>query len=38
VQFDHVLAAGVPKSAVGTAEAPHTGVSDHRPLVVEVSL
>lgn len=38
VQFDHVLAAGVPRSAVGTAEAPRTGVSDHRPLVVEVSL
>ncbi|MGW4891192.1 endonuclease/exonuclease/phosphatase family protein [Kitasatospora sp. NPDC004240] len=38
VQFDHVLAIGVPRTAVGPAGAPRTGVSDHRPLVVEVSL
>ncbi|MER8183607.1 endonuclease/exonuclease/phosphatase family protein [Kitasatospora sp. NPDC094015] len=38
VQFDHVLAVGVPRRAVGPAAAPHTGVSDHRPLVVEVTL
>ncbi|MFE2414154.1 endonuclease/exonuclease/phosphatase family protein [Kitasatospora sp. NPDC059408] len=38
VQFDHVLAVGVPRTAVGPAAAPHTGVSDHRPLVVEVAL
>lgn len=38
VQFDHVLAAGVPRAAVGPAAAPHTAVSDHRPLVVRVSL
>ncbi|MFI6443173.1 endonuclease/exonuclease/phosphatase family protein [Kitasatospora sp. NPDC050543] len=38
VQFDHVLAIGVPRSAVGPARAPRAGVSDHRPLVVEVSL
>lgn len=38
VQFDHVLAVGVPRSAVGPAAAPRTGVSDHRPLVVEVAL
>ncbi|WP_441250355.1 endonuclease/exonuclease/phosphatase family protein [Kitasatospora sp. McL0602] len=38
VQFDHVLAMGVPRSSVGSAEAPRTGVSDHRPLVVQVSL
>jgi len=38
VQFDHVLAIGVPRSAVGPAAAPHAAVSDHRPLVVEVSL
>ncbi len=38
VQFDHVLAVGVPRSAVGVSHAPRTGVSDHRPLVVEVGL
>ncbi|MFE6746755.1 endonuclease/exonuclease/phosphatase family protein [Kitasatospora purpeofusca] len=38
VQFDHVLAVGVPRTAVGPATAPRTAVSDHRPLVVRVSL
>jgi endonuclease/exonuclease/phosphatase family metal-dependent hydrolase len=38
VQFDHVLAVGVPHTAVGTVAAPRVGVSDHRPLVVEVEL
>ncbi|MEU6231742.1 endonuclease/exonuclease/phosphatase family protein [Kitasatospora sp. NPDC047058] len=38
VQFDHVLAVGVPRSAVGPADAPRAAVSDHRPLVVQVSL
>lgn len=38
VQFDHVLAVGVPRTAVGPAAAPRAGVSDHRPLLVEVSL
>ncbi|MFE4975048.1 endonuclease/exonuclease/phosphatase family protein [Kitasatospora sp. NPDC056651] len=38
VQFDHVLAIGVPRAAVGPAAAPRTVVSDHRPLLVEVSL
>ncbi|MCG6499084.1 endonuclease/exonuclease/phosphatase family protein [Kitasatospora sp. A2-31] len=38
VQFDHVLAVGVPRAAVGPAAAPRTAVSDHRPLVVRVSL
>ncbi|MFF1873080.1 endonuclease/exonuclease/phosphatase family protein [Streptomyces sp. CB03911] len=38
VQFDHVLAVGVPRGAVGAALAPRTAVSDHRPLVVEVGL
>lgn len=38
VQFDHVLAMGLPRTAVGAATAPRTAVSDHRPLVVEVSL
>ncbi|MEV0533124.1 endonuclease/exonuclease/phosphatase family protein [Kitasatospora sp. NPDC050463] len=38
VQFDHVLAMGVPRGAVGPAAAPRTGVSDHRPLVVAVTL
>ncbi|MFF2041217.1 endonuclease/exonuclease/phosphatase family protein [Kitasatospora sp. NPDC058170] len=38
VQFDHVLAVGVPRTAVGPAQAQRTAVSDHRPLVVTVSL
>ncbi|MCX4746880.1 endonuclease/exonuclease/phosphatase family protein [Kitasatospora sp. NBC_01287] len=38
VQFDHVLAVGVPRTAVGTVTAPRVGVSDHRPLLVEVEL
>ena len=38
VQFDHVLAVGVPRSAVLGTSAPALGVSDHRPLLVEVDL
>ncbi|MFF9644845.1 endonuclease/exonuclease/phosphatase family protein [Kitasatospora aureofaciens] len=38
VQFDHVLAVGVPRAAVGPAAAPRAAVSDHRPLLVRVSL
>ncbi|MER5351205.1 endonuclease/exonuclease/phosphatase family protein [Kitasatospora sp. NPDC002551] len=38
VQFDHVLAVGVPRSAVGAASAPRAEVSDHRPLMVRVEL
>ncbi|WP_344460179.1 endonuclease/exonuclease/phosphatase family protein [Kitasatospora kazusensis] len=38
VQFDHVLAMGVPRTAVGPASAPRAAVSDHRPLIVQVSL
>ncbi|WP_354642226.1 endonuclease/exonuclease/phosphatase family protein [Kitasatospora camelliae] len=38
VQFDHVLAVGVPRTAVGSVAAPRTTVSDHRPLVVDVTL
>lgn len=38
VQFDHVLAIGVPRAAVGPAAAPRAAVSDHRPLLVEVGL
>jgi endonuclease/exonuclease/phosphatase family metal-dependent hydrolase len=38
VQFDHVLAVGVPRSAVGRTSAPRAAVSDHRPLIVEVDL
>ncbi|MFI9270495.1 endonuclease/exonuclease/phosphatase family protein [Kitasatospora sp. NPDC052896] len=38
VQFDHVLAVGVPRTAVGGTAVPRVGVSDHRPLVVEVEL
>ncbi|MEZ0066105.1 endonuclease/exonuclease/phosphatase family metal-dependent hydrolase [Streptacidiphilus sp. MAP12-20] len=37
VQFDHVLAVGVPRSAVQRIETPTTGVSDHRPLLVQLS-
>lgn len=40
VQFDHILASGVPRgavrAAVASADAPLTRVSDHRPLVVEL--
>ena len=36
VQFDHVLAVGVPRRAVVGTGTPALGVSDHRPLVVEV--
>lgn len=38
VQFDHILATGLGEEAVGTASAPRTAISDHRPLVVELSL
>ncbi|MER5864010.1 endonuclease/exonuclease/phosphatase family protein [Kitasatospora sp. NPDC002040] len=38
VQFDHVLATGIPRTAAVTTAAPRTGISDHRPLVVEVDL
>ncbi|MBF9067611.1 endonuclease/exonuclease/phosphatase family protein [Streptacidiphilus sp. NEAU-YB345] len=38
VQFDHVLAVGVPRSAVASVSTPATGVSDHRPLVVDLQL
>ncbi|KDN83374.1 endonuclease/exonuclease/phosphatase family protein [Kitasatospora cheerisanensis] len=38
VQFDHILGIGVPRSTVGSVAAPRTGVSDHRPLVVEIDV
>ncbi|WP_019070139.1 endonuclease/exonuclease/phosphatase family protein [Streptomyces hokutonensis] len=38
VQLDHILAAGLDADAMGTAHAPRTAISDHRPLVVELSL
>ncbi|MFD9463268.1 endonuclease/exonuclease/phosphatase family protein [Streptomyces sp. NPDC060027] len=38
VQFDHVLATGIEAGAAGGAHAPRTAISDHRPLVVELSL
>jgi endonuclease/exonuclease/phosphatase family metal-dependent hydrolase len=38
VQFDHVLAVGVPRDAVRGARTPLTPISDHRPLVVELDL
>lgn len=36
VQFDRVLTAGIPTSAVRAVQAPHTQISDHRPLVVDL--
>lgn len=36
VQFDHVLAAGIPSSAVRVSCAPRSSISDHRPLIVEL--
>ncbi|MGW3104447.1 endonuclease/exonuclease/phosphatase family protein [Streptomyces sp. NPDC001100] len=38
VQLDHILATGLDVDAVGTAHTPRTAISDHRPLVVELSL
>lgn len=38
VQFDHILATGLGENAVGTVRAPRTEISDHRPLVVELTL
>ncbi|XUL93545.1 endonuclease/exonuclease/phosphatase family protein [Streptomyces galilaeus] len=38
VQLDHILAAGLDGDAVGKAHTPRTAISDHRPLVVELSL
>ncbi|WP_329294155.1 endonuclease/exonuclease/phosphatase family protein [Streptomyces sp. NBC_01455] len=38
VQFDHVLTAGIGAEAAGTAGTVRTAISDHRPLVVELSL
>ncbi|MFB8177128.1 endonuclease/exonuclease/phosphatase family protein [Streptomyces sp. NPDC055966] len=37
VQLDHVLARGVVADAVRSESAPVLGISDHRPLVVELS-
>lgn len=37
VQFDHVLAAGIPGSAVRVSSAPRSEISDHRPLIVELA-
>ena len=36
VQFDHVLAAGIPSSAVRVCFAPLAAISDHRALIVEL--
>ncbi|MDV9175271.1 endonuclease/exonuclease/phosphatase family protein, partial [Streptomyces sp. W16] len=38
VQLDHILATGLDADAMGTAHTPRTAISDHRPLVVELSL
>ncbi|HET9167993.1 MAG TPA: endonuclease/exonuclease/phosphatase family protein [Actinospica sp.] len=37
VQFDRILAAGIPLSAVRAFEAPRTPISDHRPLIVDLA-
>jgi endonuclease/exonuclease/phosphatase family metal-dependent hydrolase len=37
VQFDHVLATGIPRSAVRGWSTPRAAISDHRALVVELS-
>ncbi|MFF4801202.1 endonuclease/exonuclease/phosphatase family protein [Streptomyces sp. NPDC001351] len=36
LQFDHVLASGLPQDAVYAKHAPPTPISDHRPLVVDL--
>ncbi|MEU8795246.1 endonuclease/exonuclease/phosphatase family protein [Streptomyces sp. NPDC048643] len=38
VRFDHVLATGIPADAATHVDTPPTGISDHRPLVVELPL
>ncbi|MFF3144741.1 hypothetical protein ACFVRU_24235, partial [Streptomyces sp. NPDC057927] len=38
VQFDHVLATDVGVTAASGVRTPATGISDHRPLVLELSL
>jgi len=37
VQFDHVLAAGIPRDAVRAVRTPGTAISDHRPIVADIS-
>ncbi|MFJ8057234.1 endonuclease/exonuclease/phosphatase family protein [Streptomyces sp. NPDC096142] len=38
VQLDHILLNGLREDAAGGVRAPRTAISDHRPLVVELSL
>ncbi|MET9410350.1 endonuclease/exonuclease/phosphatase family protein [Streptomyces sp. NPDC002935] len=38
VQFDHVLATGIEAPTASAAHTPRTAISDHRPLVVDLSL
>ena len=38
VQLDHIMTTGLGEDAVGTVCVPRTAISDHRPLVVELSL
>ncbi|MFJ8137480.1 endonuclease/exonuclease/phosphatase family protein [Streptomyces sp. NPDC096013] len=38
VQLDHILLNGLGEDAVRAARVPRTAISDHRPLVVELSL
>ena len=37
VQFDRIIAAGIPRSAVRAFEAPQSAISDHRPLIVDLA-
>lgn len=37
VQFDRIIAAGIPRSAVRAFEAPRSTISDHRPLIVDLA-
>jgi endonuclease/exonuclease/phosphatase family metal-dependent hydrolase len=38
VQFDRILAAGIPHSAVRAVESPRSPISDHRPLIVDLDV
>lgn len=38
VQFDRLLATGIPRDAVRAVSTPVTPISDHRPLVVDLAL
>ncbi|MFJ9896165.1 endonuclease/exonuclease/phosphatase family protein [Streptomyces sp. NPDC091280] len=38
VQLDHIMTAGLGADAVGAVDVPRAEISDHRPLVVDLSL